>query len=276
MSTSEVFVHPTSTVHPKAQLGPGVWIGPQCVIGERVAIREKTRLEASVFIDGNTEIGEECRFSAFSVIGTAPQDVGYKEEETQTIIGSRNIFREFFTVNRGTIKGGGKTVIGSDNYFMAHSHVGHDCLVGSSTVFTHAGTLGGHVCVEDFATIGAFSAVHQFCRVGRHAFIGGFTVVTQDVLPFSRVAGMRPVLFYGLNAIGLRRHGFSRERINDLKNIFKVIFYSNLNTTQAIEKIKILFPPHEDREEIIRFIQSSARGIIKKSQPESWDGESEL
>ncbi len=276
MNTSEVFIHSTSTVHPKAQLRPGVWIGPQCVIGEKVSIGDNTRLEASVFIDGNTEIGEGCRFSPYSAIGTAPQDVGYREEETRTIIGSRNIFREFISVNRGTAKGGGQTVIGSDNYFMAHSHVGHDSLVGNSTVFTHAGTIGGHVCVEDFATIGAFSAVHQFCRVGRHAFIGGFTVVTQDVLPFSRVAGMRPVLFYGLNAIGLRRRGFSRERINDLKNIFKIIFYSNLNTTQAIDKIKILFPPHEDREEIIRFIQSSARGIIKKSQPESWDGESEL
>jgi UDP-N-acetylglucosamine acyltransferase len=276
MNTSEVFIDSTSTVHPKAQLGPGVWIGPRCVIGEKVRIGDHTRLEAGVFIDGNTEIGGDCRFSPYSVIGTAPQDVGYKEEETRTIIGSRNILREFVTVNRGTVKGGGQTVIGNDNYFMAHSHVGHDCLVGSSTVFTHAGTLGGHVCVEDFANIGAFSAVHQFCRVGRYAFIGGFTVVTQDVLPFSRVAGMRPVLFYGLNAVGLRRRGFSRERINDLKNIFKIIFYSNLNTTQAIEKIKTLFPPHEDREEIICFIQSSARGIIKKSQPESWDGESEL
>ncbi len=276
MSRGEVFIHPTSTVHPQARLEAGVWIGPRCHVGEKVAVGRNTRLEESVYLDGWTEIGADCRFSAFSVIGSAPQDVGYKNEETRVVIGDRNIFREFITVHRGTVKGGGLTSIGNDNYFMAYSHIAHDCRVGNGVVLINAATLGGHVAVADFATVSAFSSVHQFCRIGKYAYIGGYSVITQDVLPFCRVAGMRPVLFYGLNAIGLRRHGFSRERLDALKGIFKILFYSDLNTTQAVEKIKTLFPPTEDREEIIDFIQDSSRGIIKKTPRGSWDSESEL
>jgi UDP-N-acetylglucosamine acyltransferase len=274
MDRADVVLHPSANVHPRAELGAGVSIGPSCVIGEKVSIGRNTRLEANVHILGETRIGEDCRFSPFSVIGGEPQDVGYKEEETRVVIGDRNIFREFITIHKGTIKGGGTTTIGSDNYFMAYSHIAHDCRVGSQTVFTNAATLAGHVVVDDFATIGAFSAVHQFCRVGKHAFVGGFTVILQDVLPFIRVAGMRPVLLYGLNSVGMRRRGFSRERLSTLKEIFKLIFYSNLNTAQALERIKTIFTPHEDREEIIRFIESSTRGIIKKV-PATWDTESE-
>jgi UDP-N-acetylglucosamine acyltransferase len=275
MSRNEVIIHPSSAVHPKAELEAGVTIGPHCCVGEKVIIHKNTRLSANIYVDGLVEIGEDCQFSPFSVFGTEPQDVGYRQEETWIKIGDRNIFREFITVHRGTVKGGGETIIGHDNYFMAYSHVAHDCRVGNWTVFLHTATLGGHVSVDDFATVGAFSAVHQFCRIGKYAFLGGFTVVTQDVLPFCRVAGMRPVLFYGLNAIGLRRRGFSRERIGALKEIFKIIFYSDLNTTQAVEKIRAVMPPHEDREEIIQFIQTSKRGIIKKAAPQ-WDDESEL
>lgn len=275
MSRNEVVTHATSTVHPKAQLEAGVFVGPQCFIGEKVIIHRNTRLLANIYIDGRVEIGEDCQFSPFSVIGTEPQDVSYRQEETRVKIGDRNIFREFITIHRGTEKGGGETIIGSDNYFMAYSHIAHDCRVGNETTFTHAATLGGHVSVDDFVTVGAFSAVHQFCRIGKYAFMGGFTVATQDVLPFCRVAGMRPILFYGLNSIGLRRRGFSRERIGALKEILKIIYYSDLNTTQAIEKIKTLIPPHEDREEIIKFIESSKRGIIKKAAP-PWEDESEL
>ncbi len=275
MSPGDVFIHPTSTVHPQAQLDRGIWIGPNCFVGEKVTIHRNTRLDAHLYIDGHTEIGEDCRFSPYSVIGTEPQDVGYRGEETLVRIGNRNVFREFITVHRGTEKGGGETTIGDDNYFMAYSHIAHDCRVGNGTIFINAATLGGHVDVDDFATISAFSAVHQFCRVGKCAYVGGFTVVTQDVLPFCRVAGMRPILIYGLNAIGLRRRGFSRERLGALKEMFKIIFYSNLNTTQAVEKISELFPPHEDRDEIISFVQSSKRGIIKKASPQ-WENESEF
>jgi UDP-N-acetylglucosamine acyltransferase len=276
MSRAEAFVHPSSTVHPHARLEAGVWVGPRCTIGERVVIGKNTRLDDAIHIEGGTEIGADCRFSPFSVIGTGPQDVGYKEEETRLVIGDRNIFREFITVHRGTLKGGGKTTIGNDNYFMAYSHVAHDCCVGNGTVFINAATIGGHVLVDDYAVISAFTSVHQFCRIGKYAYIGGFSVITQDVLPFCRVAGMRPVLFYGLNSVGLRRRGFSRERLSVLKEIYKLIFHSDLNTSQAVEKIKTVFPPDEDREEILRFIQASTRGIIKKKPRELWESESEL
>jgi UDP-N-acetylglucosamine acyltransferase len=159
---------------------------------------------------------------------------------------------------------------------MAYSHVAHDCCVGKGTVFINAATIGGHVLVDDYAVISAFTSVHQFCRIGKYAYIGGFSVITQDVLPFCRVAGMRPVLFYGLNSVGLRRRGFSRERLSVLKEIYKLIFHSDLNTSQAVEKIKTVFPPDEDREEILRFIQASTRGIIKKKPRELWESESEL
>jgi len=270
MRTSDIFVHSTATVHPKARVEAGVWIGPYSFIGEKVTIRKNTRIDAHVFIDGLTEIGESCHFSPYSSIGTEPQDITYKGEDTLVKIGDRNIFREFITVNRGTVKGGGQTVVGNDNYFMAYSHIGHDCFVGNETIFINAATLGGHVTVEDFATIGALSGIHQFCRVGKHAFIGGYSVITQDVVPFCRVAGNRPILLYGLNIIGIRRRDFSNERIKNLKEIFKIFFYSDLNTTQAVEKIKEKFSPGEDRDEIINFVLSSQRGIIKKTA-EKWD-----
>jgi UDP-N-acetylglucosamine acyltransferase len=273
MSGNEVFIHSTATVHPKARLDSGVWIGPYSFIGEKVTIHKDTRIDAHVCADGLAEIGESCRFFAFSSIGTEPQDVDYQGEETLVKIGDRNIFREFMTVNRGTVKGGGKTVIGNDNYFMAYSHVGHDCLVGNETVFINAATLAGHVTVDDCATVGAFSGVHQFCRVGRHAFIGGYSVIVQDVLPFCRVAGARPTHIYGLNAIGLRRKGFKRERLKALQEMFRIIFYSDLNTSQALEKIKKEMPASKDRDEIISFIRASERGLIKKTA-EKWEEES--
>jgi UDP-N-acetylglucosamine acyltransferase len=274
MRENDIFVHSTATVHPQARLAEGVRIGPYSFIGEKVVIHRNTKIEAQVFIDGRIEIGEGCCFSPYSSIGTEPQDITYKGEDTLVKIGDRNIFREFMTVNRGTVKGGGQTVVGNDNYFMAYSHIGHDCFVGNETIFINGATLGGHVTVEDFATVGAFSGIHQFCRVGMHAFIGGYSVITQDVVPFSKVAGSRPVLFFGLNAIGLRRRGFSKERIKVIKEIFKIFFYSNLNTAQAIDEIKEKFPQGEDRDEIVNFVQSSQRGIIKKTA-EKWDVESE-
>ena len=274
MSKNEVFIHTSATVHPKARLESGVWIGPCSVIGEKVTIHKNTRIDAHVCVDGLTEVGEGCRFSPFSSIGTEPQDIGYRGKETVVKIGDRNVFREFVTVNRGTVKGGGQTVIGNDNYFMAYSHVGHDCFVGNETIFINAATLAGHVTIDDFVTVGAFSAVHQFCRVGKYAFIGGFTVITQDVLPFCRVAGARPPHIYGLNSIGLRRKGFSRERLKTLKEIFKIFFYSELNTAQALKKIEKEVSPGEDRDEIINFIRNSQRGIVKKTS-EQWETQSE-
>jgi UDP-N-acetylglucosamine acyltransferase len=270
MSDGDVFVHPTASVNPKARLDTGVKIGPYVVIGEEVTILANTVLEAHICISGKTEVGRGCRFSPFSSIGTEPQDLAYKGEETCVIIGDENIFREFTTVHRGTVKGRGETVIGNDNYFMAYSHIAHDCVVGDSTVFLHGATLGGHVDVDNYSTMGALSGVHQFCRIGKYAFLGGNTIVTQDVLPYCRVAGARPTLLYGLNSIGLRRLGFDRDRVKALKEMFKIIFYSDLNTTQAVEEIEKNFPSGEDRDEILRFIRDSKRGIIKKPS-EQWN-----
>jgi UDP-N-acetylglucosamine acyltransferase len=274
MAGSDVAVHPTAFVHPKAMLDSGVWVGPGCVIGENVVVHKNTRFDSHVAVVGWAEIGPDCHFFSFTSIGTEPQDVDYKGDETRVRIGARNIFREFVSVNRGTVKGGGLTQIGDDNYIMAYCHIAHDCRVGNQTTMINGATLGGHVTVEDHVMISAFSAFHQFSRVGRFAFVGGYSVITQDVLPFSKVAGQRPVHIFGLNTIGLRRKGFTKERIAALKGMFKIFFFSDLNTAQAIERIQAEYPAGEDRDEIVRFVQTTKRGIIKKAA-EAWDLESE-
>jgi len=213
-------------VHPRAELGPGVFVGPGCVIGESVADRKNTRLEANVHIAGRVRIGEDCRFSPFSALGGEPQDTGYKGEDTEVVIGDRNIFREFVTVHRGTAKGGGTTTVGSDNYFMAYSHIAHDCRVGQQTIFTNAATLGG----TSPSTITPRSAPSapfiSSAGWGKYAFIGGFRSFSRTSCRSSGWPGMRPVLLYGLNSVGLRRRGFSRERLGTLKDMFKILFYS--------------------------------------------------
>lgn len=270
MDERGIFVHSTATVHSQARLDPGVKIGPYSLIGQCVTIHKNTSIEGHVTITGSTEIGENCRFSPFCALGGEPQDVTYQGEETRVKIGNNNIFREYVTVHRGTAKGRGETVIGDGSYFMAFSHVAHDCVVGAETIFLHGATVGGHVVIEDFATVGAWSGIHQFCRIGKYAYIGGYSVITQDVLPYCRVAGGRPTLLYGLNTIGLRRRGFLREKIKTIKDIFEVFFYSDLNTRQAIERIEKEFPPGEERDEILRFIRESKRGIVKKAG-EKWE-----
>jgi UDP-N-acetylglucosamine acyltransferase len=245
-----------------------VWIGPGSFVGPKVSIGKNTRLESHVSIVGDTEIGADCRFFPFSSIGTDPQDVSYAQEDTRLSIGSRNIFREFMTVNRGSSKDEGLTRIGNDNYFMAYSHIAHDCRVGDFIVFINGVTLGGHCRVDDYVQVSAFTGFHQFCRVGQYAFVGGYSVITQDVLPFCKVAGGRPPLIYGPNAIGLRRLGFSRDRIKTIKVMFRMIFHSELNTSQAVERITAEIPPGPDREAVLSFIQTSKRGIIKKLSDE--------
>lgn len=273
MSGNDVIVHPTAVVHPGAQLGPGVAVGPGCVIGEHVAVGPNTSFEALVYIGGWTTIGADNRFSPGSIIGTEPQDIGYKGEPTRVVIGDRNVFREFITVHRATTKEERLTQIGHDNYFMAYAHVAHDCRVGNGTVFLHGATLGGHVSVGDHATVGAMSAVHQFCRVGRFSFMGGGSMIAQDVVPFSRVAGQRPPRFLGLNSVGLRRKGFSRERLAALKEMFRLLFYADLNTSLALARIEAEIPSSEDRDELLSFVRASKRGIVKKAA--AWDSDSE-
>jgi UDP-N-acetylglucosamine acyltransferase len=258
----------TAIVHPSAQIGEGTTVGPHAVIGSRVRIGANCRIGASALIDGWTEIGDQTEIFPFASIGQIPQDLKFRGEETRLEIGRRNIFREFVTINRGTRLGGGVTGIGDRNVFMAYVHVAHDCHVGNDTIFGPHATLGGHVTVEDFANISAGSAVHQFCRVGQHAFIGGYSVVTKDALPFAKTVGSRPARIFGANTIGLLRRGFSPDVINKLKQSFRYLLQSKLNTTRALQKIE------RDRsltcaevQHLVDFIRSSQRGVILRRAP---------
>ncbi len=255
-------VDATATVHPGAELAEGVVVEPQAVIGPRVRLGRGCRVAAHAVIDGNTEIGAGTEIFPFASIGLIPQDLKFKGEETRLVIGRQNIFREFVTIHRGTAGGGGLTSIGDRNVFMAYTHVAHDCTVGNDTILANGATLGGHVLVEDWAFIGALSGVHQFCRVGRHAFIGGGSVVTKDALPFGRTVGNRAHI-YGLNAIGLMRRGFTPEVLLKLKRAYRYLLQSKLNTTHALGRIQA--DPSLDCEEVrylVEFIRSSPRGVI--------------
>lgn len=264
MSDTEVIIHSTATVHKDVELDSGVSIGPGCVIASGVKIGKNTKLISHCYIEGDTEIGPDCVLSSHVTIGTPPQDIGYQGDPTRVIIGSRNRFREFFTCNRATVKDQGVTVIGSDNYFMAYSHVAHDCIVGNYTVMVNNASLGGHVEIQDYAFLSALCAVHQFCRIGKYALIGGGSIVVQDVLPFCRFAGARPLLFYGINTIGLRRQGFSRDQLKVIKSSINLLFDPANNTSQALQRIKKELPATAEREEILEFAQNSKRGICKK------------
>ncbi len=255
-------IHPTAIVSAGASLGEGVDVGPYAVIGEAVVLGAGCRVGAHAVLAGETRVGSGCRISAFASIGTDPQDLKYKGEPTRLEIGVGNTFREFVTVNRGTAGGGGVTTIGDDNFFMAYTHVAHDCHVGSHTIFGNGATLAGHVTVEDFANVGAFSGVHQFCRIGRHGFIGGYSVVTQDALPFVKTVGNRAAAF-GINTIGLERRGIPVESILALKKAYRLLFQSKLNTGQAAERIDRELSQYEECRYLVDFIRTSTRGIVK-------------
>lgn len=257
------FIHPTAIVHRGARIGEGTVIGPNCVIGPDVTIGRRCRIGASSVVDGVTTIGDETQVFPMASIGLAPQDLKYQGEPTRLTIGRRNTFREFVTINRGTEGGGGETRIGDGNLFMAYVHVAHDCVVGSSTIFGPHATLGGHVTVEDFANVSAGSAVHQFCRVGRYAFIGGYSVVTKDALPYARTIGSRPARVFGVNSIGLSRRGFTPDAITQLKQAYRYLLQSKLNTSRALQQIES--DPALSGAEVrflVDFIRDSKRGVI--------------
>ena len=257
------YVDPTALVHAGAVIGPGTMIGPHCTIGRHVKIGARCRIGASAVIDGWTEIGDETQIYPMASIGLAPQDLKYKGEPTKLTIGRRNIFREFVTINRGTAGGGGETTIGDNNLFMAYVHVAHDCHIGNDTIFGPHATLGGHVAVDDYSNISAGSAVHQFCRVGRHGFIGGYSVVTKDAPPYGKTIGSRPARIFGVNAIGLARRGFTPGTISQLKRAYRYLLQSKLNTSRAlvqIEKDPALTSP--EVKYLVEFIRSSQRGVI--------------
>jgi UDP-N-acetylglucosamine acyltransferase len=214
-------------------------------------------------MEGPTRIGSHNRFFPFSSIGLGPQDISYKGEPTRLEIGDHNTIREFVTVNRGTVKGGGLTRIGNHSLIMAYAHVAHDCVIGDHVILANAATLGGHVAVEEWAVVGALCPVHQLVRIGAHSYIGGGTTVTKDVLPFSKTAAARDTHAYGLNAVGLERRGYSKERIRKIHHAFKTLLASKLNTTQAVEKLKAETDRGEDVDLLIRFIEESERGVTK-------------
>ena len=256
-------VHPTAIIDSKAKIHPSSKIGPYCVIGPEVELGEGCELGSHVAMEGPSKIGAHNRFFPFSSIGLAPQDISYRGEPTRLEIGDNNQIREFVTINRGTVKGGGLTRIGSDNLIMAYTHIAHDCRIGSHIIMANAATLGGHVIVEDWATVGALCPVHHFVRIGKYAFIGGGTTVTRDVLPFSKTSAERGTHAYGLNAVGLERRGFAKERIRKIHHAYRVLLASKLNTSQALEKLKAEADRGEDVDLLIRFIEESQRGVIK-------------
>jgi UDP-N-acetylglucosamine acyltransferase len=256
-------VHASAIVDPAAAIHPDAEIGPFCVIGADVHIEARTRLMANVYCEGPSWIGEDNIFFPYSTVGVAGQDLKYKGERAETHIGSRNRIREFVTIHRGTEGGGLKTVIGDDNLLMAYVHVAHDVRIGSHCVLSNAVTFGGHVTVGDWAWVGASSGVHQFCRIGRHAIIGGYSVITRDVLPFSNTVTEREAKVFGANRIGLERRGFSSDSIEPLQIAFRLLTRAGLNTSQAVARIREEVQATPEVEELLEFIATSTRGVIK-------------
>jgi UDP-N-acetylglucosamine acyltransferase len=256
-------VHATAIVDAKARIADTAEVGPYCVIGAEVEIGAGTRFMGHVYVEGPTWIGENNIFFPYSSVGVAPQDLKYKGERSQTRIGSRNRIREFVTIHRGTEGGGMVTRIGDDDLLMAYVHVAHDVQVGSHVVLSNAATLGGHVTVGDWAWVGASTGVHQFCRVGRHAIVGGYSVITQDVLPYSNTVSERESRVFGANRTGLERRGFAAERIEELQRALRLLTRAGLNTSQAVERIQQEIAPSPELEELLAFIAQSERGFVK-------------
>ena len=250
-------------VAPTAVVGAGTSVGAFAVVGPNVRIGRHCKIGSSSVIEGHTTIGDGTEVFPYASIGLAPQDLKYRGEPTRLEIGAGNIFREFVTIHRGTTGGGGITTIGDRNLFMNYVHVAHDCLVGNQTIFGPHATLGGHVAISDFVNVSAGSAVHQFCRVGEYAFIGGYSVITKDALPYGRTVGSRPARVFGLNLIGLKRRGFADDTLKKLRAAYRYLLQSKLNTTQAIARIDedaALKCPEVDK--LVDFIRTASRGVI--------------
>ena len=256
------FIHETAIVSPDAEVGEGCYIGPFCTVGSEVSLATGVRLESHVAVDGRTSIGADTQVFPFVSIGLAPQDLKYSGEPTATEIGERNHIREFVTIHRGTEGGGGLTKIGNDNLLMAQAHVAHDCQIGSNIIMANAATLAGHVEVADRSNIGAYSGVHQFCRVGLEAFVGGYSVVVKDAPPYAIIQGNHAKC-YGLNKVGLKRRGYSRETIEKLHHAYHLLLTAKLNTSQAVERIKAEISNCAEVDVLVNFIETSKRGIVK-------------
>ncbi len=256
------FIHETAIISPNAKIGAGCYIGAYSIVGDEVSLGDRVRLDSHVVVDGKTTIGDETHIFPFVSIGLAPQDLKYGGEPTATEIGRRNRIREFVTIHRGTSGGGGLTRIGDDNLFMAQAHVAHDCRIGNEVIMANAATLAGHVEIADRASIGAYSGVHQFCRVGYEAFVGGYSVVVKDAMPFAIIQGNHAKCF-GLNRVGMKRRGYAKETIEKLHHAFHLLLSAKLNTTQALQKIKEEITNCAEVDVLVDFIENSRRGVVK-------------
>jgi UDP-N-acetylglucosamine acyltransferase len=256
-------VHATAIIDPRVKVPASCKVGPYCVIGADVELGEDCHLVSHVAVEGPTKIGADNKIFPFAAIGMDPQDITYKGESTRLEIGDHNEIRECVTINRGTVKGGGVTRVGSHILIMAYTHIGHDCVIEDHAMLVNGATIAGHVTVEEWAVVGALCPVHQFVRIGAHSYIGGGTTITQSVLPFSMTSAARDTHAYGMNKVGLERRGFSKERIAKIHHAYKILLASKMNTSQALEKLKSETDRGEDVDMLIRFIEASERGVIK-------------
>lgn len=256
-------IHPLAVVDPGAIIPESCTIGPFCTVGPDVEMGENCELVSHVVLQGPTKLGSHNKLFPFACVGIGPQDLSFKGEQTRLEVGDRNEIREYVTIHRGTIKGGGVTRIANDCLIMAYSHIAHDCVIGNSVIMANAATLAGHVIVEDFAVVGALCPVHQFVTIGKYSYIGGGTTITQDVLPFSKTSASREVHAYGANSIGLERRGFSKDRLRKIQHAFRVLLASKLNTSQAIARLRGEGELGEDVEVLVSFIEKSERGVLK-------------
>lgn len=259
---SSAQIHPSAVVSARARIGAECFIGPYVIIGDEVTLGDRVRIDAHCVIDGRTRIGEDTHVFPFVSIGLPPQDLKFAGEASETEIGRRNRIREFVTIHRGTAGGGGLTKTGDDCFLMAQVHIAHDCRLGNNIIMANAATLAGHVIIEDGANIGAYSGVHQFCRIGREAYVGGYSVVVKDALPFALTVGNH-ARCYGLNKVGMRRRGYLPETVAELHHAFHLLLSSKLNTTQALERIREEIRGSKEVDELIRFVETSKRGVVK-------------
>jgi len=255
-------IHPSAVISPNAKLGHECYVGPYAILGDDVTLGDGVRLEAHCVIDGHTTIGDGTHIFPFVSIGLASQDLKYHGEPSETQIGKRNTIREFVTIHRGTEGGGMLTRVGDDCLIMAQAHVAHDCIVGDGVIMANGATLAGHVTIDERANIGAYSGVHQFCRVGREAYVGGYSVVVKDALPYALSVGNH-ARCYGLNKVGMKRRGYSSTAIDALHHAFHLLLSAKLNTTQALETIRQEIHDSPEVDELVRFIESSERGVVK-------------
>ena len=259
-------VHPSAIVAAGAVVPESCTVGPYCTVGPNVVLGEECELVSHVVLDGHTTLGRGCRIFSFACVGIAPQDLKYKNEPTQVMVGDRTDIREYVTISRGTAGGGGVTRVGSDCLIMAYTHIGHDSSIGNGCILANAATLAGHVTVEDYAVVGALCPVHQYCRIGRYAYIGGGTTITQDVLPYSLTSIARDNHAYGLNKVGLERRGFTPEQLKELRSAYRVLIGGKKNVSQALEELRAKLEAGEAGEHVrylVEFVARSERGVIR-------------